>query len=350
MAAGTFTPSALLNIQLKAESMWSDAAAFGDFQAESEAAQALLRNQTARLADLQDPEKDRTVTVTWVKSCDIVDEACETNCTIDGPEIESVNKEYALDMCRKVDFSVNAEKMRTNTYSVEDLAARGMATALRELDEWWSKQAILKLKTFQGVNVSPSPHTWDNANARTSVAAVSYNRTLVPYLLKVAIMNKMRNNFILSNDELYLDWLNAEFDAGNLDGRGAKARIDALNMTFDLYSFAAAGVAEDLYMVNKNAVAMVTKTRNPTAPVDFGGSVGQTRYTVASPTLPGVSYDVYYTLSCVTNSSKANIVHAWRVETNGGIFLNPEMCPVTIDVGGTPTALSPTGVLAFAKV
>jgi hypothetical protein len=348
MAAGTFSPSALLNIQLKAESMWSEGQFSTDLVAESEAAQAVLRNQTARLTELTNPEKENTAVVTWIKTCDIVDEACETNCDLDEPELETVNKSYELDMCRKSGFSVDAFKLRTNTYEVEELAARGLAAALKELDEWWAKQALLKLKTFQGVNVKASPHTWDAANLRTSVAGASYNRTLVPYLMQTAIMNRMKNSYFISNEELWYDWQNALFDAGNLDGKGAMARIAALgdNLTFDLFNFTAAGLAEDLYMVDRNAVAFITKAINPETPTEFGGGIQQTRYRVASPTLPGISYDVYYKLNCKTVSGVEHIYHTWRIETRGGIFLNPERCTVTV----SSVDYEPTGVLAFAKV
>jgi hypothetical protein len=273
MPAGEFSPSALLDIKLKAEQIWSDSRLAQDFKAKADSAKAVLENQTATFRELDNPEKDNQVVVNFINPCAIVAEDCESNCDITGDELETGGKTYTLDLCKKADFSVNAEKLRTNTYSVEEVSARGLASALKALDEYWARQVLVKLKAFAGVNVAPAPWTW--AAGTTSVPAAQYT-----------------------------------------------------------------------FMVAPSAVAMKTKTRNPDVPTLIAGTVQQTRYTIASPNLPGVKYDVYYTLTCKTINGKANIVHSWRIETNGGIFLNPEGCPVVI--GGT--TYTPTGVISYSAV
>lgn len=350
MAAGDFSASQLLAIKLKAEQMWKDSRYEADFAPNAEAAKAVLQNQTAQFRELQNPEKDTQVVVTFINSCAIVAEDCTSNCDLTEDELESGSKTYEMDLCKKSGFSVDAEKLRTNTYELNEIAARGMASAIKVLDEWWAQQVLAKMKSFAGVNVAPAPFTYDNVNKTTDVPAADYNVKLIANFLQQAMLNKMGNPYFVDNGSLYLEWLNAQLDQGNLDGRGDLNRIKQLKMYFDQFNFAAAGLDEDTFMISPGAIAFKTKTRNPNTPVVIGGSVQQTRYTVPSIALPGVRYDVYYTLKCTTVNGKAHIFHSWRLETNGGIWLNPEGCPVTIQVEGAPVTVSPTGVISYSKI
>jgi hypothetical protein len=347
--AGNFTPSQLLKIQLKAEAMWAGGQQNADLAPNSEAARAVIANQTASIRPLESREKDNTVVINWVKSCDIEAEDCETNCTIDEPELDTAGKEYTLDTCKKTGFSIDEETLRTNTYTLEEVAARGIAKSLRVLDEFWAQKVLAKLKTFAGINVAPSPYTWDPVTQQTTVTGADYNRKMVAYLLKTGIMNKIRDMYFIDNGELFVDWTNARFDAGNGEGKGDRTRIDALNMYFDMFNFPAAGIDDTTFLIGKDAVALTTRNRHTDTPQVIGGKVQQTRYTVASPTLPGVKYDVFYTVDCKTVGGKAHIVDAWRFETQGLVALNPEACPVSVDVEGVPTDFTPTGVLSFKK-
>ncbi len=156
MAAGDFSPSVLQNIMLEAEKVWAGGIRTTNNQINSVAAQAVLANQTARIRDLEDPEKDRTVRITWIDTCPQVAADCVSNCDLDEPELASLSKDYTLDLCKKTGFSVDAEKTRTNIYSVEQEAAEGIARSLKTLDEWVSQQTVVKLKAFEGINVAPN--------------------------------------------------------------------------------------------------------------------------------------------------------------------------------------------------
>lgn len=345
MAVGDFSPSVLLSIKLKAEQMWQDSRLSQDFKANAAAAVALKQNQTATFRELENPEKDNQVVINFINPCAVEVEDCESNCDLTEPELEVGGKTYTLDLCKKTGFSINAEKLRTNTYNSEEVAAKGLARSIQKLDEWWAQQVLVKLKAFAGINVSPEPFTY--AAGTTTVPAADYNVSLIPEIMFDAMMNKLGSAFYIDNGGLWVPWTNAQLNAGNLDGKGDAARIAQLKMYFDPFNFAAAGITDDTFAVANGAVAFVTKNRHTPNPEVIGGSVQQTRYTVPSSVIPGVNYDVYYTLKCITNGTtgKAEIVHSWRVETNGGIFLNPEGCPVTI---GEDT-YTPTGVLSYTK-
>lgn len=350
MAAGDFTPSQLVQIKAKAEQMWSGGQWSKDLTPNAEAARVVLANQTARIIPLEDKDRDVPgVKIVWLNTCDIIDEACAPVCDLDEPELESKGKDYNLTLCRHAGFSIDREKIRTDMFTREEQAAQGLAKVLKVLDERIAVSVLTKLKSFAGINLSPAPGTWDNANTTTSIPAAAYNHTLAAYLLQMGIMNKMENNYKLSNAELYIDATNAGFEQGNLDGKGRAAMIESLNLNFDLFNFAKAGLTEDMFVIAKNAVALASKTRYTSTPVTIGSKVGQTFYSVASPSLPGIAYDVTYEVACKVSGGKKRIVDQWGVDANYDVFLNPEGCPVTVDIGGTPTVFNPTGVFSLTK-
>jgi hypothetical protein len=346
--AGVFTPSALLAINLKAEQAWSGGRAATDLIPEAEAARVQLRNQTARFRELDNPEKDNSVVVNWVKSCDIVDEACETNCDLDGPEIDSDNKTYTYDLCRKTDFSVDATKLRTNQFDLQEVVAEAQARAIKTLDEYWAKQVLLKYKAFAGVNIADDrPYNYNAVTNQTEIPLTA-GVSAAAGLVQTAILNRMRDNFIIEDGTNFIKFMDAQFNAGNLNGQGDAARLRAYNINFDMYNFAAAALSENAFMVNRSSVAMKTRNLNPAVPTVLGGSIQQTLYRVNSIALAefGIQYDVYYTLKCTTVGGKAHYVHVFRFETNGGIWLNPEACPVTVNA----VSYEPTGVIAIKYV
>lgn len=350
MAAGEFSPSALLQIRMKAEQMWSDSAYEASLTPHAEAAVAVLNNQTARFTPLQDRNKDHKIGVTWVDVCGVEVDDCVSNCDLEEPELETKIEEYEPDTCKKVGFSIDAEKLRTNDYGIDELTGRGFASRIRALDEFWATQTLAKLKEFAGYNAYPAPFTYDPTDRTTEVPAANYNVKIVANMLQQAMLNHMGNPYFIDNGTLYLEWMNAQLDAGNAEGKGNQNRINQLRMYFDQFNFAKAGLDEDTFMVAPSAIAFQTKNRNPDAPTVMGGKIQQTLFTVPSISLPGVRYDAYYTLDCKTVEGKAHYMHTWRFETNGGIWLNPNGCPVTLTVEGEPVEVTPTGILSYTQV
>lgn len=342
MAAGDFSATELLKIQLMSERMWTDGILAREGEPQAEAAKAVLENQTARFSELNTRDKDLKINVTFINTCEIEDEACVDNCDLDEPQLESGAKEYEIDICRKTGFSVDQETTRTNIYDTQMIAAEGMARSIQKLDEFWARQVLLKLNTFAGINSYPQPWTFDDTDMTTEVPGSDYNLGMTAHLMLQARMNRLGNPYYIENGLLQADILNAQFDAGNFDGRGDAARVRALNMYSDPVNFALSGISDTLFSVSTGAVAFKTANRNPDTPVTYGGSVNQTRYTVNSRVLPGVKYDVYHTLRCDEGN---RLVYVWRLETNGGIWLNPEGCPIVI---GEETFQN-TGVLSYTK-
>lgn len=340
MAAGDFTATQLMQITLKAQQMWTTNTTQTP-EPNTVTVKTVLQNQNARIADLEDKEKDKSVKITWVNACAIAVQDCTPDCEITGDELSTAGQTYDLDLCKEVTFGVNETALRTNSMNFDDLAAPGLNMAINALDEWYNTQTVLKLKSFAGVNGAPAPYTY--ASGTTTIPAASYNRTIAANIIFQAMLNKFNNPYFINNGDLYVDWLNAQFDAGNAAGAGDKQRIQALQrMVFDLQGFATAGITESIFVVNPAAIAIATKARNPQAPRTIKDV---TQYTVPSRTLPGVVYDAFYQVACIVKNGESNYVHSWKLKTRGGIFLNPAGCPVTIG----STTVTPTGVMSYTK-
>lgn len=348
MASGTFTPSELLETRLKAEAYWKNASNTAAYAPQAAAAQAVLANQTTQFTEFEDENKDRKVRVTWIDACGVEVEDCVSNCDLTEAELESKSKLYTPDICKKVGFSVDFTKLRANDYTSEEVIMKGIASRVKALDEFWARQILVKLATFAGINVAPAPYTFDVPNMTTNVPTAQYNLKMLANLMQQAALNRMPDNYIIENGSLWVEMLNANFDAGNFDGKGDAARLGALQqmITNDQFNFAAAGITEDLFMIGKGAVAFQTLNKVQKEMTEIGGKVGVTTFQTPSIALAGVSYDTHYTVTCQTINGTAHYFHTWRFETHGIVALNPEGCPVT--VGGT--VYNPTGVLSYTKV
>lgn len=337
----SFTKTQLANINLKAEEMWTGSQATTTV-VNSEAAKAVIENQTATFPEFDDRKKDKKITVSWLSSCDNEVRDCVDSCEINEQPLSSDTKDYEPKCLGEIGFSVNETELRTNRYSIEEVIAKGQNSKIIALDEKIAQIVLVGLKGASGVNVAPSPFTYDAVNKNTVIPAADYNVGIVGNLIQQAQLNQIQNPYYINDGSLWLEWFNKQMNAGNMDGMGDAQRVKALRMYFDQINFAKAGLTDNLFTIDPNAVALKTVNKHEDGIRELGGKVNRTLYTVDSLTLPGVKYDVVYTLECITGEQ---YVHQFRYRAHGLFAVNPESCPVTV---GETTA-SRTGVLAYKK-
>jgi len=359
MAAGDFTASQLGLINLKAEQMWTDSQYAASLKPEAEAARAVLERQTVQFKEFYDwEEKRRKVKVTWIDACEMTAQDCVETCDPSYPELGTKSKSYEPNLCKSAGFSIDALKTKTDSYDFQEQIARGLAAAVKSLDEWWAKQVLVKIKTFAGVNVAPQPFIYDNVAKTTKftdldpVSQYNGNLKLLANFLQQSKLNRIASPYIIDNGTFFVDMLNAAFDSGNSEGKGYAARLNVFkDMLYDdQFNFAAAGLTDSLFMIGSGAVAFQTVNDNPSTQTVIGGNVQDTLYRIKSNLLPGVEYDVLYKIKCVVTGNAKRYIHMWELKTKGLVELNPEGCPVTANVGGSPTIVTPTGVLSYTRV
>lgn len=343
--AKPFDNSKLMGISLKAEQMWKDAQAFKDNLVEAEGAKAILANQSARFEEITGTNKKRQVRVTWINTCALDTKDVSEDCKLDSDEATSEQKDYDLNMSQETGFKVNAMTERTNEYSTEEVIARNLSDAKARLDNWLAKAVIEKLSLNKGINLAPKPWAYDAAKKTTLVPEELINRKIVANWIQQGIFNRMgQRPYLINGGSLFVDFLNANFDAGNLDGKGDYSRINALNVYIDQFNFGRAGVEEDTFMIGQDAVGLYGHNQYKNdMPEYIGYGVQKSVYRVKSDNLPGIYYDVQYTINCEKVEGQEIHYHVFKLVFNGMFAVNPAGCEQT--VGGTKG--TPNGIISY---
>lgn len=338
-----FTTAVLANVQLKAERMWRDNQNAASYTTEVAGLTAIRENQTAVITPLQDSDKKYVVSINWIDASMIAarklnEDNAGNNCDLDGVELDAKAKPLALDSFYGTDFKVNEDQLRDKIYGTDEVVSMGIMAALRALDEKVAVVSMAKADSYAGINQYVG--TYSQSNGQTQVPQAAYTPAFFAYLQQAAILNKMRSSYIIDNGTLFQQQVIANANAANGEGKGAAALLGSLKVYTDMFNMASAGLTTDNLMIRRGALAFASKSKYSETPIEYGGEVNQTRYSVASPSLPGVRYDVYYTIKCtVVPGGEDEIVHIWRFVSRFGLFLNPE-----------GLATGNTGVLAFNVV
>lgn len=322
---GVLYPSDLTNIQARAMEMWANPGRDADYMIESVAAQMLLGMQTARFEELKNPTKDREITGYFVDDCDEDLDDCDDTCSIDGVIASTSSQDFALTTCKKIGFKVPELQLRTNVFGMEDLVARQLAKKVKALDEFWAQQVVLAMEANKGDNLYTDMYTVSGGD--TTIPASAFTPELMGYISLVKTKNKLGNATLFSGGSLYLQQWKAMMNNANADGKGANNMMSSQDIVFDLFNPAAVSLGSNMYLITPNALALVTKAYygayTAANPVEYPGEgINQKRYGIASPTLPGVVYDVHYGIKC----ENGEIYHIWQLHTKGDVLANPAGC------------------------
>jgi hypothetical protein len=141
------------------------------------------------------------------------------------------------------------------------------------------------------------------------------------YFIMTQVKNKLGNTFLLSGDLLWTAQWKAAMEQANADGKGAANKFGALPIYHDLFNIDSV-IGKKLLMISPDSYALVTKTRYPDTPQPVMPGVNQARFTVGSPSLPGVRYDLIYAPVC----SSDDIKHNFKLIARYDMFLNPIGC------------------------
>lgn len=329
MSANVNTCATLAKVQLIMDSQWADSAKQKDYIANVEVARAVRENQTVRIEELSNPMKDKTVTLYWPEFCGATTSACSDECTPGGTKPGTVCEDYTLGMCREVNFSVDHKAYRSIATTFEEAVAVSLLANMQALDEWIAQQFVSEMHAGKGVNA----YTGGKGTVsgfETSISPAYWNASLMGYFALVAKKNKFNAPYIVSGTNMYEAYWNAQMNAGNAEGKGAKTMFDQFKFYFDIFNVDSVMSPDSVtFMLNRNALAFHSKAYYNWSATDgraeqFGGagSSAGMKYQIESKNLPGVFYDVTYKIACSGNE----ITHDWGVKFTGDIFRNPVGC------------------------
>lgn len=318
----------LQEVDVMVDAKFKDALANQEVIANSESAVALIENTTADFSDLTGV-KDRELKLNWLSYCDAGTEEISTDCeTTATAQIAANCESHTITLSRQSKGFFVAEKdLRNKKYETKQLIAKGIEGDLVVLDEWWSEQSVARINSFVGVNAYDNP-AWNVTGTDTFIPAAMWTPSITGELALTAKLNKFTSPFLLSGKNMYMANWNAQMNATDPTGTSAKKRADYFKIYHDLFNLDAynSGTLKT-YMIQKGALAFATKSyyRDYTAAAPFKGPNDTYIWSVASPTLPGVFYDVHYQYTCVSNE----YIHSFQIKTYGDVFENPLGCDPT---------------------
>lgn len=325
--AGSFTAAQLQKVIAKIDTIWADNQTKRDYESNVEALRVLRAEQTARLTEIENPEKDKVIKIIWIADCNTGVSECEDDadlCDFTGAEAEARSQDYALDICGSVKFSIEDNVFRTSEFSREEVLAKQMLKRMRELDEWLTQKVVAKLNTYVGVNQYEGfMGTVDGV--QTYILANYWSPDMYGYFNQVAIMNKFRNPYMLHGSNLFqTNWL-AQQNQVDANGKAAPNKLLSMRSYWDLFNIDAINAPDKVsYMIEKGSIAFANKAYYPlNSPQTY--QFGK-RWSIESKALPGVYYDVYYKERCVMVDGVEKVYHDYKITVKAGLFLNPLGC------------------------
>jgi hypothetical protein len=319
--AGNFTASQLQTVLAKADKLWKDNQQHAEYTPNVAIMTALMKEQTARLQEIENPEKDKTLRIYWIADCNTgVTTDDENDCEINGPEAESKSEDYALTIKKMVKFSVKENMGRTNLVNREDALAVQLLARMKEMDEYIAQTAVAKLNSFVGTNQFTGGI--GVVDGTTTYIAPSYwTGDMYGYLAQVAIMNKLQNPFAVHGSNLFQQNWQAAYNAANSNQKDQLPKLQSIRSYWDMWNIDSVNSPDAVsYLIAKGAVAFSSKAYYPKGtPVEFMLSK---RWSVESKSLPGVWYDVIYTNRC----NQEDIIHDYKIKAKFDFFLNPLGC------------------------
>lgn len=322
--AGTFTCTALQKVIAKADKLWMDNQQKMDYVPQVEVVTALRKEQTAKLEEIRNPQKDVTLKIWWVKDCNTgVETDDEDDCEISGPEAETECKEYALDIKRMVKFSNRENRHRTNEVSREEELAVQMLARMKELDEDVAQTCVAKLNTFIGENQFTSG-IGQVDGVTTWISPSYWTGDMYGYFEQVRIMNKLSNPFIIHGSNLFQQKWNYEYIQANANGKDMLPKLQSMRSYWDMFNIDSVNSPDKVsYMITKGAVALANKAYYPlNSPVEFMTANPSKRWSIESKAIPGFFYDMIYTMTC----DGEDIIHNYKIKCKFGVYLNPFGC------------------------
>ncbi len=318
MADGNIACADFTSIQVFADDVWANNASNKQYIARADAAKAILAEQTAELVPLKDNDKDRVVKIQWIDNCATTAEDYDPDCDFVGPKGEITCKEYEIQEAKQSVYCITEDKFRGSTADIQMMIAKGWLSSLKKLDEEIAKSVIAKIDSFVGENEflgAPG----QVVGTDTFIPAVNWGPEIMAYFAETAIMNSSSDVFILDGNNLYRQGWLAQFKALNSNEKDGQAMLETIRTYHDLFNMAAVVGSDKMFMIDKGAVALVTKNRYSTTPREILNGADRIRFAVPSRNLAGVMYDVIYTTTCVDE----DIQHQWKFVARFDTFLNP---------------------------
>lgn len=325
---GSFDETILLNQRVMADELMFDDRIKQQVTPQYEILNAIRAAQTAIVETPVTRRKDADVEVIWENFCDITAAECATDCDFTGNKSSTNAQTYSPSFCKEVKITMDERDFIDNEFDIN--IAKALLKADKELTEAFAQYAVAQLEAFKGVNMLTTGKG-TVSGTDTFILPAYWTPAIAAYFSRVSIMNRFTNPIFLSGSLLWEQFMVAQANAANADGKGDWALWAGMQPYFDMFNVDSVNDPDlKAYLISMGSVAMVNKFYNPAVPERL---MDYTRYTMPSRFMSGMTYDVFYDNECTTNRFA---IHNYVIRFKGDIYLNPEGCEA-----------NNTGVLAF---
>ncbi len=303
--------------------MWNDANFRREIQPEVEIVKGLVEMQTAKTQFFNPTDKVAKLRLYWVEACEGAVQDCTTDCDFSGAEVSSACQDYTIGQCKETIFTIADSDFYDNYVNFNEAVAKALLKHTTLLDNEIEVATIAALDSFSGVNQYDGDSRANINLNNTEIAGPFWTPSLMSYFAKVKRVNHMPDAMMISGENMYDHFWNAQADSANADGKGALNKFESLKWKFDLVNLDDTLGAKKSLLVSPHAAAFVS-TNRVLKPVEISNGADIARFSVPSMNIPGVTYDVYYRTDCANGGE--DLVHHWRVVARYDVFQSPVMC------------------------
>lgn len=309
-------------VQAKADQLFTDGKFKDDFIADVVSGEALLTQQQGVTSFPSiTGTKNKEVRVEWNTKCSITTTACTDDCSITGTDIEPTCVDYELECLRETTFQVPERLYRDKNIEKQDAVAMNMILHKNAMDEYITQYIISQLAANAGTNAFTGG-VGNVVGTTTFIAPQYWDDSIWGYFNQVVRLNKIRQPYLLTGNNLYQLLFNRPLEAANADGSGNFRKMNTMRVYQDPENIEAVAPGQS-FLVHRGSAAFISKAWYPENAVNaVNPSPGMYIWSEPSNNLPGVMYDIFMLQSCSGNE----FYEAYKIQLHGLFAVNPLPC------------------------
>ncbi len=310
-------------IQKLADDIWADPMKNNDLIADVVSARAVMENQSIVIRDFQG-SKNNELMVEWLTKCDVSTTTCGDDCQITGADAVPQCEVYDIYCLRETSFKVPIRHYRERTIDMQQSMAFNKLIHMKAMDEWIARYILAGLVTGAGTNLFTGGIGNPGGNP-TEIGAQYWDDNIWGYFDQVRRLNKMRNPYMITGNNLYQLLFNRPLEAGNADGSGNYRKMQTIKAYQDPENVETVARGTT-FLIHKTAAAFINKAWNPLNAANAIKRAGvYWEWSEPSLNLPGVVYDITLQEICENNE----FYDAMKIKLHGTFEINPTPCDDT---------------------
>jgi hypothetical protein len=310
----------LHSIQRMADDIWADPMKNNDLIADVIAAKAVLENQSVNFTEITS-NKNQELRVEWLTSCTNTVSSCTDDCDIDGEDADPQCKDYEIGCLYENKFKVPLRHYRDRTIEMQQSIAFQKLVKMKELDERLTQYIIAGIVAGAGTNLFTGG-VGTVTGTTTYIPPQYWDDAIWGYFDQVRRLNKFRNPYGITGNNLYQLLFNRPLEAANADGSGNFRKMNTLKMYQDPENIEDHAPGQT-FLLHKTAIAFLNKAWNKINPINAEVKAGQYwEWAEESKNLPGVFYDMTMKETCVGDE----FYQAFKIKLHGLFATNPYPC------------------------